>query len=157
MVQDHDDAARLDHPAHLAQHRNRVRHRADGVGRHRRVELAVAEVHHGGVHGLERDIVQPEFHHLVLRFLEHLLGKIDAGDAAVGGVQGQVQARADADLEDLLATLDVQEPDGLLPAGMKDPVEDEIIGGGVDLVGSLDLPLFQRRVHRKSPPAGFSR
>jgi hypothetical protein len=72
-------------------------------------------------------------------------------------VERQVQTRPDSDLENLLAALDIQELDRLLAAGVEDPVENEIVCWGVDLVGPLDLPLLQRRVHRKSPPAGFFR
>jgi len=37
--------------------------------------------------------------------------------------------------------------DGRDAARGEDPVEDEVVDRGVQLVGALDLPLLQRRVH----------
>ena len=58
------------------------------------------------------------------------------------GVQREVQPGADAYLEDVVAPLDVEQPDGRLSTGVEDPVEDEVVGGRVELVRPLDLPLL---------------
>src|SRR5262249_10937530 len=55
VVEDHDCAARAYHAPHFAQHGDGIGDGGDHVGRHRFVELVVAEVHRGGIHHLERD------------------------------------------------------------------------------------------------------
>src|SRR5262249_24315328 len=58
----------------------------------------------------------------------------------------------DAHLEHVMPTPRVEQVDRGLAARMEDPVKDEIVGWSVELVGSLDLPRFQRSIHDESPP-----
>src|SRR5207245_2323681 len=74
-------------------------------------------------------------------------GEVDAGQTAGGRIERQVQAGADPHLEHRVAALEVELPDGGGAARGEDPVEDEVVDGGVQLVCALDLPLLQRRVH----------
>src|SRR4029077_19812853 len=113
---------------------------------------ALPEVHGGGIHGLERHVSQGQLDDLVLGLLQHLLGEVDAGEVTVGGIDREVQARADADREDTITPLDVEQADGRLSSRMEDPVEDEVVGGRVQLVCPLDLSLLQRGVQSGSPP-----
>jgi len=67
---------------------------------------------------------------LVLRLLEHLLGEINPGEAAVDRVKGKIQPRADPDLENVISRLDIEQTDRGFTTRMEDPVEDEVIRGG---------------------------
>src|SRR5262249_46307356 len=78
---------------------------------------------------------------------EHLLRQVDARQTARGRVERQVEPGADADLQDGLAGLEPEVLDGGVTPRGEDPVEDEVVHGGVQFVGALDLPLLQRYVH----------
>jgi len=74
--------------------------------------------------------------------VEHLLHEVDAGELARPRVERKVQARADAHLEHRIAPLDGELLDGGGASGSEDPVEDEVVDRGVQLVRALDLPLL---------------
>src|SRR6185436_5570786 len=88
------------------------------------------------------------------RLVEHVTGEIDAGEPARRRIQRQVQSGADADFEHGVVRRESEVRDGSLAAGCEDPVEDEIVDGGQQLVRALDLPLLQRYVHVPPPSGG---
>ena len=64
-----------------------------------------------------------------------------------GRIERQVEASADADLEDAIGRLQAEACDGGGAAGSEDPVEDEVVDRRVQLVRALHLSLLQDYVH----------
>ena len=64
--------------------------------------------------------------HALARLAQHLLGEVDAEDAAVARIVGQRDARADADLEDAPADA-LAGGDRRAPALLEDRAEHEIV------------------------------
>ena len=142
VIQDHEDPAGLHHAPHLAEDGNRIGHGRDRVGRHHLVELVVAEAQGRRVHDLQDDVRHGEGLDALDRLVQHLLRQVDAGQPARCRIERQIQAGADADLEDAVASLEGKLFDGRGTSGSEDPVEDEIVDRSQELVRAFDLPLL---------------
>src|SRR5439155_15627703 len=100
---------------------------------------------------LQRHVRHRERLHALDRLVEHLLREVDPREPAGGGIERQVQAGADADLEHRVLARQPEMSDGGFASGREDPVEDEIVGGGPILVRALYLMFFERYVHACPP------
>ena len=87
VVDDHDLSVRRAHPLDFRNDLNRVGHHADHECGNDHVEGVVRERQLPGVHLQQHDVIQALLPHLPLRFPQHAVRQVDAGDLHVVGIQ----------------------------------------------------------------------
>jgi hypothetical protein len=119
VVEDDDLASGPADSAHFPRYLDGVGHHAHQVRRIDDVEHAVGKGEMGRVHLEQAHVRELLARHPLARLLEHAGREVDAGDVAVAGIQGGVDARADAHLEDAIAGLDTHVLQRLEAPGMQ--------------------------------------
>jgi L-arabinokinase len=145
VVQEDDASTGTADAAHLLRDPDRIGHHADEVRSVHDVERPVREFQISRVHLDQPDGTGHVLSHRPLaRLLEHGRREIDAGDGTILGVQREVDARADPDLEHALVSLDVHALNGAQAARMQCRTEDVVVDLRELVVDAFDEVVLDR-------------
>ena len=142
MVHDDETAARTQHPPCLVKGRSRLGNDAHHVGREGDVESGVGELEPGRIHEVKPlDLREPLAFDPRPGGAEHRRADVDPGHQRVARQEGQFEAGADADHQDLPARSrrGTRRARRREPAGMKRQIEDEVVHGRPAAIGRLGM------------------
>src|SRR5680860_213401 len=127
MVDEDDLTPRLADPLQFPHHARRLRDYRHDIHGDDRVEALVGKGERTGIHLVQgNDVVELFALHLVFRLVQHLRGKIDAGDGEMATVAGEREPGADAHLQHP-SLPPIDDADGVLAPRLGNQAEGEVI------------------------------